>query len=132
MKHKSDYFEKDQPTETFDLRLIVRWHFLKPLRKGLAVSVVLVLVITGIELLLPYLTKVAIDNYIVKNARKLVLPPQEKIVRRLQDYRSIAYSTHDPQTFFIKENDSNKLIANTSFFSNKKASWRKTAIILLP
>ena len=111
MKHKSDFFEKDQPTETFDLRLIVRLaHYLRPFLKGLTVSVILVLVITGVELLLPYLTKVAIDNYIVKNSRKLVLPSQDPIaITTLTTYRSLLIPTHDPQTFFIKENDSNRI-----------------------
>ncbi len=122
MKHKADYFEKDQPTETFDLRLIVRLaHYLKPFRKGLAASVILVLIITGVELLLPYLTKVAIDNYILKNARKLVLPPQEKIVRTiLTNYPQLLIPTQDPKTFFIKEKDSNQIDPRYLFILKQK------------
>ena len=122
MKHKADYFEKDQPTETFDLRLIVRLaHYLKPFRKGLTVSVILVLVITGVALLLPYLTKVAIDNYILKNARKIVLPPQETIVKTiLTNYRHLLIPTQDPKTFFIKEKDSNQIDPRHLFILKQK------------
>jgi hypothetical protein len=61
MQDKSDLFEKDFPAENFDARLVARLaKYLRPFIKGLSVSVVLVLVITAVELILPYLTKVVL------------------------------------------------------------------------
>ena len=45
------------------LRLL--WEYLRPHRRQLALALLAMLVITGAALLTPYLTKVAIDAYIV-------------------------------------------------------------------
>jgi len=61
----SEYFHEDEILgRAFDARLMRRLiRFLKAYRGLFGVTVVLTMVIAGIQLVLPFLTKVAIDNY---------------------------------------------------------------------
>ncbi|MFZ7127984.1 MAG: ABC transporter ATP-binding protein [Desulfobacterales bacterium] len=60
------YFEEAQLGKTYDLRLLRRLlPFLTPYRLLIAVSLGLVLLITVVELSLPFITKIAIDRFIV-------------------------------------------------------------------
>jgi len=66
MQHDGGYFEEGQLDKQRDLRLLARLlPFLTPYRAMLTASVVLVLLLTALDLTLPYLTKMAIDRYIV-------------------------------------------------------------------
>ena len=66
MQHDGGYFEEGQLDKQRDLRLLARLlPFLTPYRAMLAASVALVLLLTALDLTLPYLTKMAIDRYIV-------------------------------------------------------------------
>jgi ATP-binding cassette subfamily B protein len=66
MQHDGGYFEEGQLDKQRDLRLLARLlPFLTPYRAMLAASIVLVLLLTALDLTLPYLTKIAIDRYIV-------------------------------------------------------------------
>ena len=104
MNPKFDNSEKDQFIETIDVRLLVRLaRYLKPFMKTLVIVGILVGIITGIELLLPYLTKVAIDNYILKSARRVVLPPQEPLAQAMiTSYQPFLIPTRDREVFFVK------------------------------
>ena len=61
----SEYFHEDEILgKAFDARLTRRLlRFLSPYKALFAITVVLTMVIAGIQLGLPYLTKIAIDNY---------------------------------------------------------------------
>jgi ATP-binding cassette subfamily B protein len=60
------YFEEEQLGKTYDMKLLLRLYpFSKPYIHLLALSVFLVVVITIFDLSLPFLTKIAIDRYIV-------------------------------------------------------------------
>jgi ATP-binding cassette subfamily B protein len=66
MQHDGGYFEEGQLDKQRDLRLLARLlPFLTPYRAMLAASIALVLLLTALDLTLPYLTKMAIDRYIV-------------------------------------------------------------------
>jgi ATP-binding cassette subfamily B protein len=66
MQHEGGYFEEGQLDKQRDLRLLGRLlPFLTPYRAMLVASVALVLLLTALDLTLPYLTKIAIDRYIV-------------------------------------------------------------------
>ncbi len=66
MQHDLGYFEEGQLDKTYDLRLLKRMlPFLAPYRLWLALSVGIVVTLTLMDLALPYLTKTAIDRYIV-------------------------------------------------------------------
>jgi ATP-binding cassette subfamily B protein len=66
MQHDQGYFEESKLGKAYDLKLLKRLYpFTRPYRLLLFGSIGLVLLITGLDLALPYVTKVAIDRYIV-------------------------------------------------------------------
>jgi ATP-binding cassette subfamily B protein len=66
MQHDHGYFEESKLGKTYDIKLLKRLYpFTRPYRLLLFGSIGLVLLITGLDLALPYFTKVAIDHYIV-------------------------------------------------------------------
>jgi ABC-type multidrug transport system fused ATPase/permease subunit len=81
--------------------------YARPYRRIIALSIVLILLVTGFELLFPYLIKVAIDDYIVISARKISLSSRRSPIERmlLDRYGSLLLPTGDPTTFFIRESD---------------------------
>ncbi len=66
MQHDMGYFEEGQLDKRRDLGLLRRLlPFIAPYRRMLAASMGLVVLLTVLDLTLPYLTKIAIDRYIV-------------------------------------------------------------------
>ena len=111
MNPESDNFAKDHFAETIDIRLLWRLaRYLKPFAKTLVIAGILVAIITGIELLLPYLTKVAIDTYILKSASKVVLPSREPLAQKtITTYRSFLMPTRDREVFFVAGKDIDRI-----------------------
>jgi len=68
------YMEEGKLGKPYDLKLMARLGgFLRPYWGLMVLSLVFVLVMAGLDLLIPYLTKEAIDRYIVVGAREVVL-----------------------------------------------------------
>jgi ATP-binding cassette, subfamily B, multidrug efflux pump len=68
------YMEEGKLGKPYDLKLMARLGgFLKPYWKLMGLSLVFVLIMAGLDLVLPYLTKEAIDRYIVVAAREVIL-----------------------------------------------------------
>ena len=68
MRRDYGYFEEDQLGKPYDVRLLKRlFPFVRPYGLLFLVSIALVTGITVLDLALPYLTKVAIDDYIVQD-----------------------------------------------------------------
>lgn len=66
MQSDFGYFEEDKLGKPYDIKLLKRLYpFSKPYRHLLFASVLLVVFITLMDLAIPYVTKVAIDRYIV-------------------------------------------------------------------
>jgi len=66
--------EEGKLGKPYDLKLMARLGgFLRPYWKLMTLSLLFVLVIAGLDLIIPYLTKEAIDRYIVVAAREVVL-----------------------------------------------------------
>jgi ATP-binding cassette subfamily B protein len=66
MRTNYGYFEEDHLGKPYDLRLAKRlFGYIRPHGRLLMLSIVLTMAITALDLTLPYLTKVAIDRYIV-------------------------------------------------------------------
>jgi len=64
------YFEERQLGKPYDLRLLKRLYpFSRPYRHWLAAAILLVILITLVDLALPYVTKIAIDRYIVPRSQ---------------------------------------------------------------
>ena len=77
------YMEEGKLGKPYDLKLMARlWVFLRPHWFLMAVSLLFVLIMAALDLFIPYLTKEAIDRYIVLSAREVVLKgdqsPEEK------------------------------------------------------
>ncbi len=68
------YMEEGKLGKPYDLKLMVRLGgFLRPYSGLMVLSLLFVLIMAGLDLLIPYLTKEAIDRYIVVAAREVVL-----------------------------------------------------------
>jgi len=68
------YMEEGKLGKPYDLKLMARLGgFLKPYWKLMGLSLLFVLIMAGLDLIIPYLTKEAIDRYIVVAAREVVL-----------------------------------------------------------
>ncbi|MEI9476702.1 MAG: hypothetical protein WCO26_09010, partial [Deltaproteobacteria bacterium] len=68
------YMEEGKLGRAYDLKLMARLGaFLKPYGLLIGLSLVLILLMAALDLVVPYLTKEAIDRYIVVSAREVVL-----------------------------------------------------------
>src|SRR4030065_2127247 len=68
------YMEEGKLGKPYDLKLMARLgKFLRPYWALMILSLFFVLIMAGLDLLIPYLTKEAIDRYIVVAAREVVL-----------------------------------------------------------
>ncbi len=68
------YIEEGKLGKAYDLRLMWRlWGFIRPYWRLMALSLLLVLLMTSLDLLIPYLTKEVIDRHIVIAAREVVI-----------------------------------------------------------
>ncbi len=82
------YMEEDKLGKPYDLRLMARLGgYVRPYWVLMAFSLLFVLIMAGLDLLIPYLTKEAIDQYIVTSAREVVLrgnrsPEEERLWSR--------------------------------------------------
>jgi ATP-binding cassette subfamily B multidrug efflux pump len=66
------YHEEQDIGKVFDWGIIKRLlKFIKPYLKYLIIASVFLVIAAGVEILYPYMIKVAIDNYIVKSGRKI-------------------------------------------------------------
>ncbi|QTA86927.1 ABC transporter ATP-binding protein [Desulfonema magnum] len=66
MRHDFGYFEEEKLGKAYDIRLLKRiYPFLRPYALFLICSVALIIIIGLIDLSVPYISKVAIDRYIV-------------------------------------------------------------------
>jgi ATP-binding cassette subfamily B protein len=72
MATNSVYFEEEQLGTSYDVKML-KWLYplTKPYRALLAGSIVLVVLITFLDLAVPYVTKIAIDRYIVPQAESV-------------------------------------------------------------
>ncbi len=92
------YFEETKLGKPYDLRLYKRLYpFSRPYRLLLFASIGLVLMITALDLALPYMTKIAIDRYIVPRSESAAAgnasgtPSKNRFIRAdLNDPRQLA------------------------------------------
>jgi ATP-binding cassette subfamily B multidrug efflux pump len=68
------YMEEGKLGKPYDLKLMARLGgFLKPYWRLMAFSLLFIMIVAALDLLIPYLTKEAIDRYIVVEAREVIL-----------------------------------------------------------
>jgi ATP-binding cassette, subfamily B, multidrug efflux pump len=74
------YMEEGKLGKAYDLKLMARlWVFLRPHWFLMVISLLFVLIMAALDLFIPYLTKEAIDRYIVPSAREVVLTGDQPI-----------------------------------------------------
>ena len=77
------YMEEGRLGKAYDLKLMARLRvFIRPYWGLMALSLFFVLLMTAFDLFIPYLTKEAIDRYIVVTAREVVIRDESGSLER--------------------------------------------------
>ncbi len=71
--------EEKRGKATYDIK-VVKWlfYFAQPYRRFFAFSLVFMIIAAGLELLVPYVTKIAVDSYIFPSWREATFSDEEK------------------------------------------------------
>jgi ATP-binding cassette subfamily B protein len=114
MRYNLGYFEEKKLGKAYDRKLLKRlFPFTRPYRMLLGVSIALVVIITLLDLALPYITKIAIDRYIVpvtalsaKSADEIAGAAQSRFLKIEQDDPDVAAIVRkNPQAFVSAEDE---------------------------
>ncbi len=113
MKTDFGYFEEEKLGKPYDTRLLRRLYpYVGPYKAMLLGSIILVICITLLDLSLPYVTKIAIDRYIVPQTdaieSRLTKDPESKrryLVADISDPKINAVVNKYRRLFTIKETD---------------------------
>jgi ATP-binding cassette subfamily B protein len=101
MRTDYGYFEEEKLGKPYDIQLLKRFYpFARPYSLWFTVSIILIIVITLLELTLPYLTKIAIDRYIVP---KKVLTTTSTVDSDLKSIRVFTVDLTHPEHLKIVE-----------------------------
>ncbi len=113
MRHDPGYFEETHLGKPYDLKLLRRvYPFIRSQRLMLLGSIGLVVLITLIDVALPYITKLAIDGYIIPyEDRGLPSPPSGTASAT----RHIRVKTSDPAVAELLRHDSERLHTEGDF-----------------
>ncbi len=85
MNYSDSYIEEADLGKTYDFKILKRlWEFTKPYRKWIWASLLLLLAITAIDISVPYLTRIAIDRYILPKGRELSLTSDIQTIMMLR------------------------------------------------
>ncbi|NJL58346.1 MAG: ABC transporter ATP-binding protein, partial [Desulfobacteraceae bacterium] len=85
MNYSDSYVEEAELGKTYDFKNLKRlWEFTKPYRKWIWASLLLLLAITAIDLSVPYLTRIAIDQYILPKGREISLTSDIQAIMTLR------------------------------------------------
>ncbi len=132
MQHDPGYFEETKLGKPYDIKLLKRLYpFTRPYRLLLLGSIGLVLLITCLELALPYVTKIAIDRYIVPVMD--VAAAGNSSANKTKE-RVIRVDLADPQQRALvdKYSDLFKIEENTALISySKLAAIKKSDLAVL-
>ena len=88
MRSDFGYFEEDKLGKHYNVRMLKRLYpFAKPYKLFFLISIVLVILITLLELSLPYVTKIAIDRYIVPNMKSYKNAHSDEKEKKTRHYK---------------------------------------------
>jgi ATP-binding cassette subfamily B multidrug efflux pump len=132
MQHDHGYFEESKLGKAYDIKLLKRLYpFTRPYRLLLFGSIGLVLLITALDLALPYVTKVAIDRYIVPTADVVA---DSKASENKTKERVIRVDLADPQKRALVDTYKEffKIEGNTALISyNELSRIKRTDLAVL-
>jgi ATP-binding cassette subfamily B protein/subfamily B ATP-binding cassette protein MsbA len=102
-----DYHDEEILGKAYDQRLVGRLlTYVKPYLRLVVVSVVILIAVAGAELALPYLTRLAIDDYIVATSRLLTPGDAPNAQAFIEAHRSDLVPSEQPgaagETYFIR------------------------------
>jgi len=106
------YMEEGKLGKPYDLKLMVRLGtFLRKYWFLMSLSLFIVLVMAGLDLVIPYLTKEAIDRYIVPSAREVILRRDGSVEekRLLQRFENDLITTQKEGRFLLPREAFNSL-----------------------
>jgi|GEM_PF-103133 len=105
-----DYLEGDQEKKGVSLALLGRlWEFLRPYKKKVIAAWIFMIITIGLELLMPFITRTAIDNYLIPHYVKIKNSTSlEKIIPGSE-----------------KRNGKNQIIYSREFLFYRESLWRK-------
>jgi ATP-binding cassette subfamily B multidrug efflux pump len=83
----NDYYTEEMKIgKVLDLEIIGRlFKFMKPYVKYLIMASIFLIIAAGVEIIYPYVTKIAIDDYIIKNGKKITTAKEHKDFIRVDD-----------------------------------------------
>ncbi len=111
------YIEEGKLGKAYDLKLMARLGvFLRPYWFPMAISLIFILIMAIFDLLIPYITKEAIDRYIIISAREIILkkdgsPEEEYFLKRYGEF----LITKDGKERFILPSNAIKLMDRKEF-----------------
>ena len=123
MQPDHGYFEEKKLGRTYDVRLLKRLSpFIRPYRALLLASIGLVLLITVLDLALPYVTKIAIDQYIVPRLDRNFEDPAKGEDAPPERFVSLNLTNPQHQELVNKYAELFKIEGNTARISNHDLS----------
>jgi len=116
--------EENRTKVTYDLK-VIQWlfSFAKPFKRLFVFSLVLMIITAGLELLIPYLTKIAVDAYIFPSWREATFSDEEKD-RRFEKQLEEKYPTS-----IIKLNEDRYLIDLSAVSTEEKNNLVKLGMV---
>jgi len=106
------YYEGEQLGKLYDLRLLRRLlPYIRPYTRLLVLTSFLILAATGTDLVLPYLTKVAVDRYIVVSSQevRIAAGTDPRLVELTRNYRNLFRSSGIPGVYFLSGENARKM-----------------------
>jgi len=106
------YYEGGQLGKPYDLRLLRRLlPYIRPYTRLLLLTSFLILAAAGADLVLPYLTKIAIDRFIVISYQKVSLSEaaDPRLLELTQSYRRLFRSSGKPGLYFLSGENARKM-----------------------
>jgi len=108
-------YEESKLTKIYDIKLFKRLlKFAKPYAWFFAFNIFLLFITTGIDLSLPYITKIAIDKYIIKDSREIIKPSNFKNIININGKRFILLSSLS--RYKRKEFEIKHIFGRTSYY----------------
>ena len=95
-------------------------------------AIVLTIILTGIQLSLPYLTKIAIDNYIISTVQ--IIQPEEEEIELIKSFNTEALIRLDEEKFAIKSNTLSSLPSSSvqELYTEKRLQREKYYLFKAP
>ena len=108
------YSEVEEKVKVEDWSIIFRlWKFVKPYLKLFVFSIILILISAGLDLLPPFLTKIAIDDYISNDTKYDAVIENNKLISYEIDPDGKFYFHHDEnENFYITDGETKILLTD--------------------